>query len=186
MTARNLSIGITLAALISCSHGPKPKVAAASKPSEPAAHRDASLLGDTDVRLVTEALAYDVTHGPWLQAYQTAHDTEPTVFVGSVPDTVAPSDVPFPQASFTDSLVQSLRNTHRLQVVPSAQGAAPPVWRLDVAAFHDGALVEGEQTRGYRIEATLRLCPSLTPAWTKSYALRKRVRPEPADVPASK
>ena len=141
---------------------------------------DRSLLTDNDVRLLSEAMAYDLTHAAWLNAYADATDSDPRVAIGDVPQNVPPSGVPFPKTVFVDNLVQSLRNTRRVEVLTPEDAPQAPSWRLNVAVSHDSESIEGELSRGYRVRATLRLCPSDTVAWQKDYAVRKR-RVEAAD-----
>lgn len=177
---RPLTCCFVLVGFVCCAHHAQPP-----KQAVLTDRVDHALLGDTDVRLLTEALAYDVTHGPWLQALAATTDVAPSMYVGEVPQQVPPTGVTFPQQAFAQSLVQSLRNTHKVTVVPGPDGAELPVWRLDLTAQHDEATVEGEISRGYRIDAALRLYPSFTTAWQKSYSLRKRLLPEPEHVEPS-
>ena len=159
---------------------------AAAKPSAllAASAPDRSLLTDNDVRLLTEALAYDITHGAWLSAYGDAAEDTPQLRIGDVPLEVPPSGVPFPRAAFVDNLIQSLRNGRRVEVLAPGEGTGAAQWRLDVAARHDLDTVEGEPSRGYHLRATLRLGPSDTVAWEKEYAVRKR-RTQAADDAAA-
>lgn len=184
---------LVVSCLMVAACGHKPASTRARVAEAAPAKDDPAWLNDVDVRLLTEALAYDVTHSPWLQglqAVQGAADAPlPQVKVGAVPERVPPSDAPFPRTEFTQHLLQSLRNTHRVDVAPldaaaGAAAAAPtraPSWQLDVTATHDTVAIEGDMSRGYRLDAVLRLCPNRTTAWEKSYTLRKRIRPEAQD-----
>jgi hypothetical protein len=148
----------------------------AATPSAPLAApaTDRSHLTDNDVRLFTEALAYDLTHGAWLNAYGDAAEAAPQLSIGDVPQKVPPSGVPFPRAAFIDNLTQSLRNGRRVEVLAPTDRPGTPVWRLNLAVHHDQDTVEGQPSYGYHLKATLHLCPSDTVAWQQEYAVRKR------------
>lgn len=183
MSSRLLALCLVVAP--ACGHRAPARQARAAAPAP--APSDFAQLGDVDVRLLTEALAYDVTHSPWmqgLQAVQNAAGGLPRVAVGTLPDQVPPSAAPFPRALFASNLVQSLRNTHRVEVENTQEDSLAtrqPTWRLDVTATHDSLAVEGDMSRGYLVTAVLRLVPGNTTAWQKSYTLRKRMRPEAQD-----
>lgn len=153
-----------------CSHTSVPATKTA-----PAPVADLSLLGDTDVRLLTEAMAYDVVHGPWLSALsESTGDASPKVAMGSIPEEVLPAGVRFPKDTFALSLAQALRNGRRVEVVADESGAEP-LWRLDIAAQSEDGPIEGEPSRLYRVVATLRLVPNDAVAWQNVYLVRKRI-----------
>ena len=169
-------LGLVALVPSACGHRPAPAVPHVVVPVV-----DLSLLGDTDVRLMTEAMAYDVTHGPWLTALnertgavEQEDDVLPKLALGSVPEEVLPAGVPFPKDTFSKSLIQALRNARRVEVVAEPLGAAP-LWRLDIAAQSEDGPIEGQPSRLYRVAATLRLVPHEAVAWQKVYTLRKQI-----------
>jgi hypothetical protein len=167
---------LAMAAAPGCKHAPTP----AAPVVQSGAPMDPALLNAVDLRLLGEAIAYDVSHAPWLAAYQDRLKVEPQICIADVPDRIPPAAFPFDAPMFVGILEQALRNTHALTVVPHVEDSAPaqlgtPPWRLDVSAHASEDEVEGQRSRVYMIHATVRAVAGGPSAFEKDYPLRKRV-----------
>lgn len=173
-------LAATLALAPSCAHPQGNRLSQAqAAASLPAPTAQGAQLSDVDLRLVAEAIAYDVSRAPWVAAWVERAQTQPAVVVGPISGHVAGAGGGLDGASFAGALAQALRNTGALEVLPEGQAQAPGAlpWLLEVAvSSHDEAL-EGQQARIYSVAAQVRPAASAALAWDKAYPLRKRLRP---------
>lgn len=161
-----------------CSHAVPRALAAPDVAALPATQPPAGAdLSEVDLRLVAEAIAYDVTHAPWHRAQQERLQTTPAVFVEEIAATVAGAGGKLDGPGFVLALAQALRNTGAMDVLDAAAADAPGALALQVRVrSHDDEL-EGQWARVFAVSARVHPPGAGADVWEKLYPLRKRLGP---------